>query len=97
MLIIGYWLGIRPERRLRDEVQLNLEYRWFDRLGLDSSVPDHSAFSENRHGGCHERDLLRQLFDKTVARYIAEGLVGGESVCCRCLDDQGRCQLQRAS
>ncbi len=29
MLIIGYCLGIRSERRLCDEVHLNLAYRWF--------------------------------------------------------------------
>ncbi len=50
MLIIGYCLGIRSERRLCDEVHLNLAYRWFCRLGLDGRVPDHSTFSKNRHG-----------------------------------------------
>jgi transposase len=78
MLIIGYCLGIRSERRLCDEVHLNLAYRWFCRLGLDGAVPDHSTFSKNRHGRFRDSDLLRKLFEKTVARCIAEGLVGGE-------------------
>jgi transposase len=43
MLIIGYCLGIRSERRLCDEVHLNLAYRWFCRLGLGGRVPDHST------------------------------------------------------
>jgi transposase len=50
MLIIGYTHGIRSERRLCEEVHLNLAYRWFCRLGLDGAVPDHSTFSKNRHG-----------------------------------------------
>src|SRR5712671_5366425 len=50
MLIVGYCFGIRSERRLCEEVHLNLAYRWFCRLGLDGSVPDHSTFSKNRHG-----------------------------------------------
>src|ERR1700712_4295205 len=50
ILIIGYCMGIRSERRLCDEVHLNLAYRWFCRLGLDGDVPDHSTFSKNRHG-----------------------------------------------
>ena len=62
MLIVGYSLGIRSERRLCDEVHLNLAYRWFCRLGLDSDVPDHSTFSKNRHGRFRESDLLRKLF-----------------------------------
>jgi transposase-like protein DUF772 len=47
MLLIGYCLGIRSERRLCEEVHLNLAYRWFCRLGLDGKVPDHSTFSVN--------------------------------------------------
>jgi IS5 family transposase len=64
--------------RLCEEVHLNLAYRWFCRLGLDGAVPDHSTFSKNRHGRFRESDLLRKLFESTVARCIAKGLVGGE-------------------
>ena len=74
MLIVGYCFGIRSERRLCQEVHLNLAYRWFCRLGLDGTVPDHSTFSKNRHG----RFLLRQVFETTVRRCMAEGLVGGD-------------------
>ena len=35
MLLVGYCFGICSERRLCDEVHLNLAYRWFCRLGLD--------------------------------------------------------------
>jgi transposase len=78
MLIVGYCFGIRSERRLCEEVHLNLGYRWFCRLGLDGAVPDHSTFSKNRHGRFRDSDLLRRLFEMTVQRCIAEGLVGGE-------------------
>jgi transposase len=79
MLIVGYVMGIRSERRLCDEVHLNLAYRWFCRLGLDGAVPDHSTFSKNRHGRFRDSDVLRQLFEATVAACMAEGLVGGEA------------------
>src|SRR5580692_10783393 len=78
MLLVGYCLGVRSERRLCEEVHLNLAYRWFCRLGLDSEVPDHSTFSKNRHGRFRDSDLLRQVFETVVARCMAEGLVGGE-------------------
>jgi transposase len=78
MLLIGYCLGIRSERRLCEEVHLNLAYRWFCRLGLDGAVPDHSTFSKNRHGRFRDSDLLRRLFEASVERCMAEGLVGGE-------------------
>ena len=78
MLIVGYCFGIRSERRLCEEVHLNLAYRWFCRLGLDGAVPDHSTFSKNRHGRFRDSDLLRKVFETTVQRCMAEGLVGGE-------------------
>ncbi len=78
MLLVGYCFGIRSERRLCDEVHLNLAYRWFCRLGLDGEVPDHSTFSKNRHGRFRDSDLLRRLFETVVKRCIDEGLVGGE-------------------
>ncbi len=78
MLLVGYCLGIRSERRLCEEVHLNLAYRWFCRLGLDGDVPDHSTFSKNRHGRFRDSDLLRKLFEQVVRRCMAEGLVGGE-------------------
>src|SRR5215472_10049168 len=76
MLIVGYCFGIRSERRLCEEVHLNLAYRWFCRLGLDGAVPDHSTFSKNRHGRFRESDVLRKLFETTVRRCLSEGLVG---------------------
>jgi transposase len=79
MLIVGYCSGIRSERRLCDEVHVNLAYRWFCRLGLDGDVPDHSTFSKNRHGRFRESDLFRKLFETVVARCIKEGIVGGEA------------------
>jgi transposase len=78
MLLIGYCHGIRSERRLCEEVHLNLAYRWFCRLGLDREVPDHSTFSKNRHGRFRDSDLLRHLFETVLRRCIDEGLVGGE-------------------
>ena len=78
MLLVGYCLGIRSERRLCDEVHLNLAYRWFCRLDLGDAVPDHSTFSKNRHGRFRDSDLLRHVFETVVARCIAEGLVSGQ-------------------
>src|SRR6202162_2729856 len=77
MLIVGYCFGIRSERRVCEEVHLNLAYRWFCRLGLDGEVPDHSTFSKNRHGRFRDSDLLRRLFETVLQRCIDEGLVGG--------------------
>lgn len=78
MLLVGYCMGIRSERRLCEEVHLNLAYRWFCRLDLNDAVPDHSTFSKNRHGRFRESDLFRRLFDAVLTRCIAEGLVGGD-------------------
>jgi transposase len=78
MLLVGYCFGIRSERRLCEEVYLNLAYRWFCRLGLDGAVPDHSTFSKNRHGRFRDSDAFRHVFETVVGRCIEEELVGGE-------------------
>lgn len=78
MLLIGYAFAVRSERRLCDEVHLNLAYRWFCRLGLEGVVPDHSTFSKNRHGRFRDSDLFRRLFEQVVRLCMQAGLVGGE-------------------
>jgi len=78
MLIVGYCFGIRSERRLCEEVHLNLAYRWFCRLGLEAEGPDHSTFSKNRHGRFRDSDAFRIVFEDVVARCMSEGLIRGE-------------------
>ncbi len=78
MLLIGYCYGIRSERRLCEEVELNLAYRWFCRLSIEDTVPEHSTFSKNRHGRFRDSDAFRFMFEQVLERCMAEGLVSGE-------------------
>ena len=78
MLIVGYCYSIRSERRLCEEVRVNLAYRWFCGLGLEDKVPHHSSFSVNRHGRFRESDILRKVFEEVVCGCMKAGLVGGE-------------------
>lgn len=79
MLIIGYVFAIRSERQLCCEVQVNLAYRWFCRLDLEDSVPDHSVFCRARRERFCEAETFRLVFEKVVEACIGEGLVGGQS------------------
>jgi transposase len=79
MLIVGYVFAIRSERRLCSEVQVNLAYRWFCKLGIEDNIPDHSVFCRARHERFRESDALRRVFEGVVAMCIAAGLVGGEA------------------
>jgi len=78
MLVVGYSYSIRSERGLCQEVEMNLAYRWFCRLGLEDRVPDHSTFSVNRHGRFRDSDILRTVFEEVVCGCMKAGLVGGE-------------------
>jgi len=78
MLVVGYCYGIRSERRLTQEVELHLAYRWFCKLDLDDEIPHHSTFSANRLGRFHESDVLRHIFERVVWTAMAMGLVKGE-------------------
>src|SRR5674476_87138 len=78
MLVIGYVFAIRSERLICREVQVNLAYRWFCKLGIEDTVPDHSAFSRARNERFREGDVFRRVFEWVVETCIAAGLVGGE-------------------
>jgi transposase len=78
MLIVGYCYGIRSERRLCEEVELHLAYRWFCRLDLDDKVPDHSTFSVNRHGRFRDSGIFRHVFEAVVRACMDASLVKGE-------------------
>ena len=78
MLIIGYVFGLRSERLLCREVQVNLAYRWFCKLGIEHKILDHSAFSRARNERFRDNDIFLHVFERVVDTCIAAGLVGGE-------------------
>jgi transposase len=73
MLIVGYVFALRSERRLCAEVQVNLAYRWFCKLGIEDRIPDHSVFCRARYERFRESDALRRVFEGVVAKCIAAG------------------------
>jgi transposase len=79
MLLVGYVFALRSERRLCSEVQVNLAYRWFCKLSVEDTIPDHSVFSRARHERFRESDALRRVFEGVVVMCIAAGFVGGEA------------------
>ena len=79
MLLIGYLYGIKSERRLEEEVSLNLAYRWFCGLDLMHRVPDHSTFSQNRKRRFKDAGIFREIFNEIVLKCIRLGIVSGET------------------
>jgi transposase len=78
MLIVGYVFGIRSERALCRDAQVNLAHRWFCGLSIEDKIPDHSAFSRARNERFRDSDIFRRVFEHVVETCIAAGLVGGE-------------------
>lgn len=79
-LLIGFLYGIESERRLEQEIQVNMAYRWFLGLDLDERVPDHSTLSQNRRRRFHGKDLYRTLFLQIVRKCMEKGLVDGKLI-----------------
>lgn len=79
MLLIGYLYGIKSERRIEEEVSLNLAYRWFCGIDLMHKVPDHSTFSQNRRRRFQEAGIFRVIFNEIVLKCIEFGIVSGET------------------
>lgn len=78
MMLVGYLYGITSERRLCQEVHLNLAYRWFCGLRLEDKVANHSTFSKNRHGRFAGTGMFREMFYAVIEQAIAAGLVSGK-------------------
>jgi len=74
-LVGGYLLGVTSDRKLVMELQCNMALRWFVGLNLDQQPWDASTFSQNRRRRFDESGVLERLFDETVKRAMAEGLV----------------------
>lgn len=79
MLLIGYLYGIKSERRLEEEVSLNLAYRWFCEIDLMHRVPDHSTFSQNRKRRFKDAGIFREIFNEIVLKCVQLGIVSGET------------------
>lgn len=77
-LFVGYLFGIRSERQLMREIEVNVAYRWFIGLRLTAPVFDASTFSQNRRRRFDGTDIAQRIFDDIVEQAIAKGLVGGE-------------------
>ena len=79
MLLIGYLYGIRSERRLEEEITLNIAYRWFCGFDLMDTIPDHSTFSQNRRRRFTDSTIFREIFNSMVGECIESGIVSGET------------------
>jgi len=80
MLFIGYLFGVRSERQLVKEIQVNVAYRWFLGLSLTDKVPDASTLSQNRRRRFDGTDIEQEIFDRIVEQAMAHGLIGGQAL-----------------
>lgn len=78
MLLIGYIFDIRSERKLIEEITLNLAYRWYIGYDLDEEIPDHSIFSKTRTR--FGKKLFVDIFEKILSKCIQLGLVSKEGM-----------------
>jgi transposase len=78
MLLLGYLFGIRSERQLVKEIQVNVAYRWFLGFTFQDKVPDSSTLSQNRRRRFRESTLYQEIFDEIVLLAVKKRLVEGK-------------------
>lgn len=78
MIFIGYLYGIRSERQLVKEIEVNVAYRWFLGYSLTEKIPDASTISQNRRRRFNGTTVFQAIFDHTVEQAIAHHLVTGK-------------------
>ena len=77
MLFIGYLFGIRSERQLIREIEVNVAYRWFIGMGLRDKIPDASTFSQNRRRRFTQNTIYQEIFDEIVLQAMGKKLISG--------------------
>jgi transposase len=80
MLLLGYLFGVRSERQLMREIQVNVAYRWFLGMTLTEKVPDASTLSQNRRRRFRESDIYQEIFDEIVLQAMKRRLVDGQTL-----------------
>ena len=78
MIFIGYLYGVKAERRLEEEVNYNLAYKWFCGLGITEKAPDATTLSANRRRRYRDNNIAEQIFDEILRQAIEKGLVSGK-------------------
>ena len=94
MLLIGYLYGIKSERRLVEEVQLNIAYRWFCGFELDDTIPNHSTFSKTRTRKWQQSDLFQKAFYEIVKQMHRQRLYQSRQQTRHRVSDGSNCGLQ---
>ena len=79
MMLVGFLYGIKSERRLVEEVSLNLAYRWFCGFDITNKIPDHSVFSQNRKRRFTDSTIFRDIFNRVVRLCVEKCIVSGET------------------
>ena len=77
LLFIGYLYGIRSERQLVKDVQVNVAYRWFLGFSLTDKIPDASTISQNRRRRFVGTPIYQEIFDNIVEQAQKAGMVSG--------------------
>jgi transposase len=78
MALLGYLYGLPSERRLVEEIRLNLAYRWFIGYDLDEAIPDHSVLSKARRR--FGPTVYEAFFTEVVRQCERAGLIRGDQL-----------------
>jgi len=76
MALLGYLYGLPSERRLMEEIRVNLAYRWFVGYDLDEAIPDHSVLSKARRR--FGPPIYEAFFTDVVRQCERAGLIRGD-------------------
>ncbi len=79
-IFIGYLFGIRSERELVRQIDVNVAYRWFLGYKLTDRVFDDSTLSQNRRRRFNGSRIYQEIFDEIVYLAISKKLVTGETL-----------------
>ena len=80
LLLLGYLFGIRSERQLMRDVEVNVAYRWYIGYSLTQKVPDASTLSQTRRRRFSDNNIYQDIFEEIVRLAMQHKMVDGDII-----------------
>ena len=80
IVFIQFLFGIKSMRQTIKEIEVNVAYRWFLKIGLLDSVPHYSTFAKNYERRFKESKIFEEIFDNILNQVIENGLLQEETI-----------------
>ena len=80
IVFIQFMFGIKSMRQTIKEIEVNMAYRWFLKIGITDEVPHFSTFGKNYKRRFEGSRIFEEIFDEILKQIADNGLIKEETI-----------------